>query len=98
MSVPYRGQPFFVSEFGGARWSPDAQAGRDSWGYGDTPGTVEDFHRRFEQLCRALLENPGVSGYCYTQLTDVYQEQNGLYTFDRRPKFDLARLRRAQGL
>jgi len=35
-------------------------------------------------------------GYCYTQLTDVYQEQNGIYTFDRRPKFDLERIRRAQ--
>jgi beta-glucuronidase len=35
-------------------------------------------------------------GYCYTQLTDVYQEQNGIYTFDRQPKFDLARLRAIQ--
>ena len=97
-SVPYRGQPFFVSEFGGTRWGPDAGSGDDSWGYGDTPATVEDFYGRFEGLCRALLDNPRVAGYCYTQLTDVYQEQNGLYTFDRKPKFDLARLRRAQGL
>jgi len=96
MSVPYRGQPFLVSEFGGTRWKLDAQGGEESWGYGDTPATVDDFHRRFERLCGALLQNPAVSGYCYTQLTDVYQEQNGLYTFDRRPKFDLARLRRAQ--
>ena len=59
---------------------------------------VEDFYGRFEGLCGALLDNPRVAGYCYTQLTDVYQEHNGLYTFDRRPKFDLARLRRAQGL
>jgi hypothetical protein len=35
-------------------------------------------------------------GYCYTQLTDIYQEQNGIYTFDRRAKFDLARLRAVQ--
>jgi hypothetical protein len=27
---------------------------------------------------------------CYTQLTDVEQEQNGLYTYDRKPKFDPA--------
>jgi hypothetical protein len=96
MSVPYRGQPFFVSEFGGGRWNPSADSGHGSWGYGDTPPTIEDFHRRFEQLCGALLDNAGISGYCYTQLTDVYQEHNGLYSFDRHPKFDLARLREAQ--
>jgi hypothetical protein len=36
-------------------------------------------------------------GYCYTQLTDVFQEQNGIYTFDRKHKFDLPRLRTIQG-
>ncbi len=35
-------------------------------------------------------------GYCYTQLTDVFQEQNGIYRFDRRAKFDLGRLHAAQ--
>jgi hypothetical protein len=37
-----------------------------------------------------------LSGYCYTQLTDVFQEQNGIYTFDRRAKFDLERLHAIQ--
>jgi hypothetical protein len=31
-----------------------------------------------------------VAGFCYTQLTDVEQEVNGLLTFDRKPKFDPA--------
>ncbi len=35
-------------------------------------------------------------GYCYTQLTDIEQEQNGLYTYDRKPKFDVERLRKIQ--
>ncbi len=35
-------------------------------------------------------------GYCYPQLTDVYQEQNGIYTFARQAKFDMERIRRAQ--
>jgi hypothetical protein len=35
-------------------------------------------------------------GYCYTQLTDVHQEQNGIYAFDRREKFDVGRIRAAQ--
>ena len=43
-----------------------------------------------------LLDNPDMFGYCYTQLTDIYQEQNGIYKFDRTGKFDLARLRAAQ--
>jgi hypothetical protein len=47
-------------------------------------------------LCNTLLENRGMFGYCYTQLTDVFQEQNGIYTFNRAPKFDLERLRRIQ--
>jgi len=96
-SLPYRGQPFFVSEFGGIWWNPEARPGEDSWGYGERPRTIEEFYDRFEGLCNALLDNPHMFGYCYTQLTDIYQEQNGIYTFDRRPKFDLERLRRIQG-
>jgi hypothetical protein len=95
-SLPYRGQPFFVSEFGGTWWNPDAREGDPSWGYGDRPKTLEEFYSRFDGLCRVLLENPGMFGYCYTQLTDVYQEQNGLYRFDRRSKFDASRLRLSQ--
>ena len=92
-SVPYRGQPYFVSEFGGILWSPGRS---DGWGYGNGPRTLEEFYDRFEGLCRVLLENPHMFGYCYTQLTDVYQEQNGLYTFDRYPKFDMERLKKIQ--
>jgi beta-galactosidase/beta-glucuronidase len=96
MSVPYRGQPYFVSEFGGIRWNPHAAPGDGSWGYGEGPATLGEFYRRFEGLCSALLDDPAMFGYCYTQLTDVYQEQNGIYTFDRAPKFDLERVRRIQ--
>jgi len=35
-------------------------------------------------------------GYCYTQLTDVFQEENGIYRFDRSTKLDVARVREAQ--
>ncbi|MEI6567573.1 MAG: hypothetical protein WCR20_12920, partial [Verrucomicrobiota bacterium] len=41
------------------------------------------------------LDNPDMFGFCYTQLTDVEQEHNGLYYYDRRPKFDLKRLHAA---
>ncbi|MFP4055177.1 MAG: glycoside hydrolase family 2 protein [Phycisphaerae bacterium] len=95
-SVPFNGQPFFVSEFGGIWWNPEAAEGEDSWGYGDRPTTEEEFYRRFEALTEVLLENPGMFGYCYTQLTDVYQEQNGIYRFDRSGKLNVARIAAAQ--
>ncbi len=96
ISIPYRGQPYFVSEFGGIWWNPAARQGEDSWGYGDRPTSLTEFYQRFEGLCVTLLDNPAMFGYCYTQLTDVYQEQNGVFTFDRREKFDLKRLNAIQ--
>lgn len=80
------GQPTFVSEYGGIRWTEDG----DGWGYGDAPQTPEDYLERLKGLTDVLLDNPRMLGLCYTQLTDVEQEQNGLYTYDRRPKFDPA--------
>jgi beta-galactosidase/beta-glucuronidase len=100
-SVPYHGQPYFVSEFGGIWWNPDvARAdGRTtstSWGYGQRVADEDEFYSRFEGLTGALLENPAMFGYCYTQLTDVFQEENGIYRFDRSTKLDVDRIRRAQ--
>lgn len=101
-SVPYRGQPYFCSEFGGIWWDPQEAArasGNEadaSWGYGERPRTEEEFLTRFEGLTGVLLDDPDMFGYCYTQLTDVFQEQNGLYRFDRSVKLDVERIRRAQ--
>ena len=78
--------PFFLSEYGGIRWTED-QAG---WGYGQAPQSAEEFLNRLKGLTDVLLDNPHIMGLCYTQLTDVEQEQNGLYTYDRKPKFDPA--------
>ncbi|MCC7354944.1 MAG: beta-galactosidase [Anaerolineae bacterium] len=96
VSIPYRGQPYFVSEFGGTWWNPDVRPDDYSWGYGRRPESLDEFYKRFQGLCDVLLDDPHMFGYCYTQLTDVYQEQNGVYTFDRRLKFDAERLRRIQ--
>ena len=76
--------PFFVSEYGGIRWT-DKQ---DGWGYGNAPKTEEEFLARLKGLTDVLLDDDRIFALCYTQLTDVEQEQNGLYTYDRRPKFD----------
>ncbi len=83
--------PFFVSEFGGAGWERDDKVG---WGYGAAPKDLEDFYNRFEGLVNALLDNRYMFGFCYTQLTDVEQEHNGLFYYDRTPKFDTAWLKR----
>lgn len=80
----YTGElPVFVSEYGGIRWSEDPSG----WGYGDAPSTGEEFLARYAGLTNILLDNPEHMGFCYTQLTDVEQEQNGLYTYQRVPKF-----------
>ena len=75
--------PMFVSEYGGIRWSDD----ESGWGYGEGPKTGEEFMARYKGLTEALLRNPEHMGFCYTQLTDVEQEQNGLYTYQRQAKF-----------
>jgi len=86
-NVPYRGQPYFVSEYGGIWWNP-GQQDEKAWGYGERPRTAEEFLQRYRDLTETLLFHPKIAGFCYTQLYDIEQEVNGLYTFDRRPKFD----------
>ncbi|GMA31875.1 hypothetical protein GCM10025875_18670 [Litorihabitans aurantiacus] len=101
MSLPYAGQPYFVSEFGGIWWNPDrldavGTEQDESWGYGQRVRDEEEFHARFAGLADVLLGDPEMFGYCYTQLTDVFQEQNGIYRFDRSEKLDVARVRAVQ--
>ena len=56
-------------------------------------GMVE-FIDRYKGLTDALLDNERMFGFCYTQLYDIEQEQNGLYYYDRSPKFDPELFRR----
>ncbi len=81
-----QGQPYFVSEYGGTWWNPHSKD-EENWGYGNRPDSEGEVLRRFAGLTGALLENPAVCALCYTQLTDVEQEQNGLYAYDRSRKF-----------
>ncbi len=83
----YEGQPYFVSEYGGIWWDPNASR-ENGWGYGNRPESEEAFIERYKGLTGALLDNPHICAFCYTQLYDVEQEVNGLYTYDRKPKFD----------
>lgn len=90
----YSGQPYLVDEYGGIKWIPpiDPAFAENSWGYGNAPQSLEEFYTRLEGLTDVLLSLDHVSGYCYTQLTDVEQEQNGIYNYDRSEKFDMTRI------
>ncbi|MEI8411933.1 MULTISPECIES: glycoside hydrolase family 2 protein [unclassified Kribbella] len=102
ISQPYAGQPYFCSEFGGIWWNPEAAAkaaGNDtneSWGYGQRVRDEDEFYDRFAGLVDVLLDDPLMFGYCYTQLTDVFQEENGIYRFDRSSKLDVPRIKAVQ--
>ncbi|HEY3072774.1 MAG TPA: glycoside hydrolase family 2 TIM barrel-domain containing protein [Candidatus Limnocylindrales bacterium] len=78
----YRGEPVLVSEFGGLR-----VAGTGGWGWLEV-GNGDEFLTTYGALIESLLGPGPVQGFCYTQLTDVEQEQNGLLTAERRPKVD----------
>ena len=82
----YRGEPVFISEYGGIKWVSDKSI--KSWGYGEDVKTEDEFLKRYEGLTSAILENEKIMGFCYTQLYDIEQEQNGLYTYDREKKFE----------
>ena len=95
----YEGKkPYFLDEFGGIKCL-EANPAKDtdrkgSWGYGNSAVTKEEFYKRLEGQVNALLSiSEHVWGYCYTQLTDVEQEENGVYYYDRRAKYDAARLK-----
>lgn len=84
------GLPFFISEYGGIKWAPQKdREGAEAWGYGDAPKTEREYLERYRDLTTALLSNPRMFGFCYTQLTDVEQECNGIYAYDRSAKTDV---------
>ena len=85
-------KPAFVSEYGGIQWSLGSRG--DAWGYGNAPKSEQEFIDRYKGLTDALLDNERMFGFCYTQLYDIEQEQNGLYYYDRSPKFDPELFRR----
>ena len=93
--VPTGKEAFLVTEYGGIAFSNiglqgDA-GGMDSWGYHDKVTSEEAFFKRFQSVTDAIRGIPYCQGYCYTQLTDVMQEVNGLLTPDRQPKVDVKR-------
>ncbi|MBQ3486494.1 MAG: beta galactosidase jelly roll domain-containing protein [Clostridia bacterium] len=86
------GKPMLLTEYGGIAMAKDA--GDGNWGYNGAEQDEAAFFKRFEAITQAFKHLPGFSGYCYTQLTDVFQEVNGLLDMDRNPKVDIEQIRR----
>lgn len=81
--------PLYVSEFGGLTF----KAVGKTWGYHSEYVSEEDLLNKYEELVRVIYES-GAFGFCYTQLYDVEQEQNGLIRYDRIPKLSAEGIRR----
>jgi beta-galactosidase/beta-glucuronidase len=94
----YNGTPLYLSEFGGIAFIlPGTQVPSDAWGYSGVEKTAEDVLTRLRGQYEAIAASPFI-GICYTQLTDVEQEINGLLTYDRKMKFDPKILREINAL
>ncbi|WP_409304269.1 glycoside hydrolase family 2 protein [Peribacillus sp. SCS-155] len=85
----YRGEPILITEFGGIAYKADQTEG---WGYSAVK-SGEELVEEYRKVTEAVIKSPVVQGFCYTQLTDVEQEINGLLTYDRTPKCELDKIR-----
>lgn len=86
----YEGQPALLTEFGGRAMQADAQG--EAWGYSGAAQNEEEFLKQLGSIMQGVY-SCNFQGYCYTQLTDVQQEVNGLLTAERKPKADIQKLK-----
>lgn len=86
----YEGEPILLTEFGGIAYKIGEDRG---WGY-TSVGSEEDLIRDYRRVIEAVYASKAIHGFCYTQLTDVEQEVNGLLTYDRKPKCDVEEIRK----
>ncbi len=84
----YQGQPIMITEYGGIAFQD-----KRGWGYGNQVTTEAEFLERFRNITNAIKDLPYISGYCYTQTTDVQQEINGLLKENREPKIALEKIK-----
>jgi beta-galactosidase/beta-glucuronidase len=89
-------QPLMLTEFGGIALRPEEGRPSATWGY-SICRDAESFARQYERLLSAVRSLALLSGFCYTQFADTYQEANGLLNANRTPKMPLARMRAATG-
>ena len=90
-SYPYQGEPYVLDEFGGFTWKNDDDHAM-TWGYGTQADSKEAFYRQLENIVDVVLSMKHICGFCYTQLYDVEQERNGIFTYARDRKFNMNRI------
>jgi hypothetical protein len=78
----YHGEPIILSEFGGISYAPQTQEG---WGYTGVDN-LDDYIKELKRIFSTVYASKNICGFCYTQLTDVMQEINGLFDYDRKSK------------
>ncbi|HYE75789.1 MAG TPA: glycoside hydrolase family 2 TIM barrel-domain containing protein, partial [Blastocatellia bacterium] len=85
----YRGQPIMLTEVGGFLAEPPNVPSNERdrlYQFYDSFKTAEELLAKYRDLMQGISSLPFLAGFCYTQLTDVEQEVNGLLTYDRRAK------------
>lgn len=90
----YAGQPIMMTEYGGIAFS---NAGEGEWGYFGKVTNQEEYLARLAPVTEFFVEDHRFAGFCYTQLTDVMHEVNGLLTPSREPKIPIEKLRKSFG-
>lgn len=94
-NYPHQGQPVMLTEFGGIAYVPHNQPNAEqAWGY-EHSSSVAELEHKYAALLATVNNIELFSGFCYTQLTDTFQEANGLLYADRTPKFPLEAIRTA---
>ena len=88
---PHAGQPIMLTEFGGIAFSGDQE---ETWGYTRSQD-AESFSQQYRDLLTVVRSLKLLSGFCYTQFADTYQEANGLLYADRTPKIPLDEIQEA---
>ncbi len=88
----YKGQPIMLTEFGGTAFVKDAVGAK--WGYGEGVKNETEYEARLHSLIAAVDGMPHMCGYCYTQLSDVYHEVNGLTDFERNSKIPCEQIKK----
>ncbi|AXI10510.1 glycoside hydrolase family 2 [Oceanobacillus sp. 143] len=84
----YNNEPILITEYGGIAYDKELEEQEEGWGYTSVKSS-EDLVNEYKEKTEVLLNSNIIQGFCYTQLTDVEQEINGLLTYDRKPKCDL---------
>ena len=96
--------PLHASEYGGVAYRKDGEVNgltenlpcvqeENAWGY-STSVSEDEFVEQYIKTTEQFLACDKICGFCYTQLYDVEQEQNGLYTYGRIAKFSQSALDR----